>query len=85
MAVGDANDLQIDNLYIVCEGNILCSIPQEKVVDGVFALLSAFYVFNIVYTEGKAVLSFLEQALIGIGRGQTLVSVSSFFNCITDL
>lgn len=58
---------------------------QGKVVDNVFALFLTLYIFNIVYTEGKVVLSFLEQTLLGMGRGQTRISVISFGNAITDL
>lgn len=74
VAVGELYEM--DQLYIVCEGSIFCAIPQERIIDAIIALLSSFYTFNIIYKEGKAILAFLEQALLGIGRGQTLVSVS---------
>ena len=32
------------------------------------------------HNQSKAILTFLEQALLETGRGQTLVTVSSFFN-----
>ena len=39
----------------------------------------------MVYEDSKAILSFLEQALIGIGQGHTLLNVSTFFNEISKL
>ena len=75
----------IDQLYIVCEGQIICRIPQEIIVDSIVALLSSFYIYNIVYKDGKAILSFLEQSLLGIGRGHKLLAVNTFFNDIADL
>ena len=39
----------------------------------------------MVYEDSKAILSFLEQALIGIGQGHTLLNVSTFFNEISEL
>ena len=83
VAIGEGYDL--DNIYIACEGKILCSIPQESIIDSIVALLSSFYVFNIVYKESKAILSFLEQALMGIGRGHTLLTVNTFFNDISNV
>ena len=77
VAVGEVYDM--DKIYIVCEGSITCTLPQNKILDDIIALLGSFYVFNIVYKEGKAILSFLEQVLLGLGRGQTLVSVKC--NC----
>jgi hydrogenase maturation factor len=82
VAVGELYD--IDCLYIVCEGHIICSIPQQRIIDSILGLLASFYVFNVVYNEGTAMLSFLEQALLGIGRGKTLVSVAAFFNAISN-
>ena len=38
-----------------------------------------------MYEDSKAILSFLEQALIGIGQGHTLLNVSTFFNEISEL
>lgn len=81
VAVGDLHDM--DNLYTVCEGKILCLISQQRIVDSIVALLASFYIFNIDYKEGKAIMPFLEQALLGVGSGQTMVSVSSFFNAIS--
>ena len=75
-AIGDLYD--IDQMLIVCEA-------QEKILDGIIGLLASYYVFNIAYNEGKGVLSILEQSLLAIGRVQTLVSVTSFFNAIADI
>ena len=36
-----------DKLCIVCQGIILCSIPQQSIVDSIVALLSSFYLFNM--------------------------------------
>lgn len=80
--VGDIYD--IDLLYIVTEGSIICQLPQEKIIDAVIGLLGSFYVFNVSYNQSKAILTFLEQALLEIGRGQTLVTVSSFFNDLAN-
>ena len=80
--VGDIYD--IDLLYIVTEGSIICQLPQEKIIDAFIGLLGSFYVFNVSYNQSKAILTFLEQALLEIGRGQTLVTVSSFFNDLAN-
>ena len=80
--VGDIYD--IDLLYIVTEGSIICQLPQEKIIDTVIGLLGSFYVFNVSYNQSKAILTFLEQALLEIGHGQTLVIVSSFFNDLAN-
>ena len=62
---------------------IVCRILQESIV----ALLSSFCIFNIhvVYKESKAILSFLEESLIRIGQGHTLLVVNTLFNDISDL
>lgn len=83
VAIGEGFDL--DKLYVVCEGMVLCSIPHQSILDSIVTLLSSFYVFNMVYKDSKAILSFLEQALMGIGRGHTLLSVNTLFNDISDL
>lgn len=64
VAVGELFDM--DNLYIVCEGKILCVIPHKRITDAILALLASFYVFNMEYKEGRNILSFLEKALLGI-------------------
>ena len=78
LIVGDIFD--IDLIYIVAEGGITCQLPQKSILDAVLGLLGSFYVFNVSYHQSKAILTFLEQALLEIGRGQTLVTVSSFLN-----
>ena len=83
VAIGEGFDL--DKLYVVCEGMVLCSIPHQIILDSIVALLSSFYVCNMVYKNSKAILSFLEQAVMGIGRGHTLLSVNTLFNDISDL
>ena len=84
--VGIGESFDLDQLYIVCEGTVLCTIPHQSIiVDSIVALLSSFYIFNMVYKDSKAILSFLEQALMGIGRGHTLLSVNTLFNDISDL
>ena len=80
--VGDIYD--IDLLYIVTEGSIICQLPQEKIIDAVIGLLGSFYVFNVSYNQSKVILTFLEQALLEIGLWQTLVTVSSFFNDLAN-
>ena len=79
---GDIYD--IDLLYIVTEGSIICQLPQEKIIDAVIGLLGSFYVFNVSYNQSKAILTFLEQALLEIGHRQTLVTVSSIFNNLAN-
>ena len=83
--VGIGEGFDLDYLYIVCEGTVLCNVPHQSIVDSIVALLSSFYIFNMVYKDSKAILSFLEQALMGIGRGHTLLSVNTLFNDISDL
>ena len=51
----------------------------QKKIDAVIVLLGCFYVFNVSYTQCKAILTFLDQALLESGLGQTLVNVSSLF------
>jgi len=82
IGVGELYDL--DSLHIVCEGKMSCTLPQTRIADAIIALLGSFYVFNIVYKEGKNILSFLEHILFGVGRGQTRVSVNSFINEIAN-
>jgi len=38
----------------------------------------------MVYEYTNAILWFLEQALMSIGRGQTLLSINTLFNDISD-
>lgn len=83
VVVGDFYD--VDLMYIVTEGSIICQLPQEKIADAIMGLLGCFYIFNVSYTQCKAILTFLEQALLEIGRGQTLVTVSSFFNDLANV
>ena len=78
LIVGDIFD--IDIMYIVAEGGIISQLPQKSILDALLGLLGSFYIFNVSYNQSKAILTFLEQALLEIGRGQTLVTVSSFFN-----
>ena len=55
VAIGEGFDL--DKLYIACEGKVLCNIPHQSIVDSIVALLSSFYMFNMVYKDSKAILS----------------------------
>lgn len=69
----------VDIMYIVIEGSVLCEIPRQSMLDALLGCLGTFYIFNISYTHAKCVLLFLEQALLaGIGRGQLPISVRSF-------
>ena len=83
--VGIGEGFDLDKLYIVCEGTALCTIPHRSIVDSIVALLSSFYIFNMVFKDSKAILSFLEQALMGIGRGHALLRVNTLFTDISDL
>ncbi|XP_066029293.1 uncharacterized protein [Pocillopora verrucosa] len=80
VAIGEQFDF--DKLIIIYEGIILCSKPQQSIVNSIVALLSSFYIFNM-WCIKTAILSFLEQALMGIGQGHTLLNVSTFFNPLT--
>ena len=82
VVVGDIYDIDVH--YIVTEGRIICKLPQEKIVDAIIGLPGCFYIFNVSYTQCKEILTFIEQALLEIGRGQTLVTVSSFFNDLAN-
>ena len=42
--------------------------------------LASFYVYNVEYSQSKAILTFFKQALLEIGRRQKFVTVNSFFN-----
>ena len=46
----------------------ICQFPQKK-IDAVIILLGCFYVFNVSYTQCKAILTFLDQALLERGLG----------------
>ena len=84
MAIGEQFDFDV--LIIIYEGIILCSIPQQSIVNSIVALLSSYlYIQYVVYKDSKAILSFLEQALMGIGQGHTLLNVSTFFNPLTPM
>ena len=83
--VGIGESFDLDQLYIVCEGTVLCTIPHQSIVDSIVALLSSFYIFNMLYKDSKAILSFSEQTLMGIRSGNTLLSVNTLFNDISDL
>ena len=47
--------------FVVTKGGIICQFPQKK-IDAVIILLGCFYVFNVSYTQCKAILTFLDQA-----------------------
>ena len=64
VGIGEGFDLDKRHNIIVCEGTMLCTSPHQSIV----ALLSSFYILNMSYKDSKAILSFLEQALMGIGR-----------------
>ncbi|CAH3194210.1 unnamed protein product, partial [Porites evermanni] len=54
--------------FVVTKGGIICQFPQKK-IDAVIVLLGCFYVFNVSYTQCKAILTFLDQALLESGLG----------------
>ena len=64
----------------MAEGRIICQLPQKLILDALLGLLGNCYVFNVSYNQSKAILTFLKQAVLESGRGQTLVTVSSFSN-----
>ena len=76
--------LNMDLLHIIVEGSTFCSIPGEKMVDAVLALLSTFYVFNISYTHSKGILAFLEETLLGLPWRGEQVLVSTFINLLSN-
>ena len=57
----------MDLLCIATEGSIICQLPQ-KIVDAVLGLLGSFYMYNISYTQCKAILTFLEHKGISMGH-----------------
>jgi len=83
VAIGDLFD--IDLLYIVVEGEILFEIPRQSMLNALLGSLACFYIFNITYTHAKSMLLFLEQALLGIGRGPLPISVRSFITEVSKL
>ena len=64
--------------------SVICHLPQEKILYAPIGLLSSFYIFNVSYHQWKAMLTFLEQALLEIGHRQTLATVSSIFNDLAN-
>ena len=54
--------------FVVTKGGIICQFSQKK-IDAVIILLGCFYVFNVSYTQCKAILTFLDQALFENGLG----------------
>ena len=82
--VGIGQRFDLDKLYIVCEGTVFCSISHQSIANSIVALLSSFYILTwYIKTAKPYCLS--EQALMGIGRGHTLLSVNTLFNDISDL
>ena len=49
VAIGEQFDF--DKLIIIYEGIILCSIPQQSIVNSIVALLSLFYIFNMWFIK----------------------------------
>ena len=53
--------------FVVTKGGIICQFSQKK-IDAVIILLGCFNVFNVSYTQCKAILTFLDQALLESGQ-----------------
>ena len=70
-------DRKIQDFVVTEGGTIICQLPQKK-LDAVIVLLGCIYVFNVSHTQCKAILTFLDQALLESGPGQTLVNVPPF-------
>ena len=51
---------------MVTEGSVICHLPQDEILDALIGLLGSFYIFNVSYNQSKAILTFLEQALLEI-------------------
>ena len=66
------------------EGSVISQLPQEKNCDTLIGLLGSFYILYVSYNQSKAILTFLEQALLKIGRRLTLATFSSFFNDLAN-
>ena len=76
------------HLYLILDQQILCEVQNK---DAVFALLSAFFVFNVCYPKGCTnTFSFLENVILNlknkpnpnvIRRLYLLLSVSLLFLC----
>ena len=58
--------------FVVTEGGIILPAPSEEdfwYSDSI-AWHACFYVYNVSYTQCKAILAFLDQALLESGLGQ---------------
>ena len=75
-------DRKIQDFVLTME-DIICRLPQKK-IDAVIVLLGCFYVFNISYTQCKAILTFLDQALLAECKFRTtsqgVAKLSKFFS-----
>ena len=52
-----------EQLYLVLDQQILCEVENR---DAVFALLSAFFVFNVCYPKGCNNVNFFESAVLNL-------------------
>ena len=74
--------LQPEQLMLVIDGNIVCDIDEH---DLPFALMSAYFVFNICYVQGcHNVLKFLESALLNI-KTKLPPSVNHFMAALSSV
>ncbi len=73
---------QPEQIYLVIEREIICEVKNE---DTPYALLSAFFVFNIEYTLGCTnVYLFLEKTLLGV-EGKPTPTVAHFMSALAAL
>ena len=71
-----------EQLYLVLDQQILCEIENN---DAVFALLSAFFVFNVCYPKGcNNVYSFFEHAILNL-KNKLNPSVIHFMSSLSAL
>jgi hypothetical protein len=69
--------------FLIVDQEILCEIDED---DCAFALMSAFFVFNICYTKGLSnVFTFFEHVLLNINHSKLSPSVSHYFYFITSI
>ena len=69
--------------FVVTKGGIICQFPQKK-IDAVIILLGCFYVFNVSYTQCKAILTFLDRHCLKMDWGRHLSMFPPFFNDLAN-
>ena len=79
------NLYDMDIMYVVGEGNIICDITTVKICDAIVILLAAYYFYSIDVKSRKNAFSFFEMVLMGNVPDKSPVSVSTFINVLTNI